>query len=143
MRAARAEAELRTLQERYREEQAACDALKKLMGGWEGQPGCQWGVMACWLLQWSMCRVRGRSPGSTEAGRDVRASSAPVLPAAHCCPLAPTTACSLLPALCGRQQLLDGGGGRDAGRRAGAAGHRAPRNEVFRDPAGGLEGAGQ
>ncbi|PSC76497.1 disulfide-isomerase like 2-2 [Micractinium conductrix] len=31
VRAARAEAELRTLQERYREEQAACDALKKLM----------------------------------------------------------------------------------------------------------------
>lgn len=32
MRAARAEAELRSLQERYAEERAACDALKKMMG---------------------------------------------------------------------------------------------------------------
>lgn len=32
LRAAKAEAELRSLQERLREEQAACDALKKQMG---------------------------------------------------------------------------------------------------------------
>ena len=38
LRAAKAEAELRSLQERLREEQAACDALKKQMGeAWEGQ----------------------------------------------------------------------------------------------------------
>ena len=34
VRAARAEAELRSVQERLEEEQAACSALKKQMGGW-------------------------------------------------------------------------------------------------------------
>jgi hypothetical protein len=34
VRAARAEAELRSVQERLGEEQAACSALKKQMGGW-------------------------------------------------------------------------------------------------------------